>query len=146
MPLFFLFNIQTMHIKSLYTQRALLCFPKPNTLAGFEPGLLVSKADAMSTSPRRQGLSLKLIIGLAPGFSATELHEGIYRQCHKQYYYLNLLPESLLELFPFRHEMLSIFLSTKVDYILPGIFIKQSLSTDPLDQFTNPVSRPLLRN
>jgi hypothetical protein len=35
---------------------ALLCYPqKLNFLAGLEPGLSVSKADAMSTAPRRQG-------------------------------------------------------------------------------------------
>jgi hypothetical protein len=42
-----------MHIKSIFIT-ALLCFPKkPYTLAGFEPGPAVRKADAMTTAPRR---------------------------------------------------------------------------------------------
>jgi hypothetical protein len=54
-PLFFLFNTQTMHIKST-TQQHCYVFPKkPYTVAGFEPGSAVSEADAMSTAPRRQG-------------------------------------------------------------------------------------------
>jgi hypothetical protein len=50
------FNTQTMHIKSFYTQQH--CYVSLKTLypGGIRtPGLLVPKADAMSTAPRRQG-------------------------------------------------------------------------------------------
>jgi hypothetical protein len=53
------FNTQTMHIK-LYTT-AQLCFPK-NLIPWRDsnPGLLVPKADAMSTVTYRQGITKKL--------------------------------------------------------------------------------------
>jgi hypothetical protein len=38
MPLFLLFNTQTMHIKSFYTQQYCYVSLKTYTLAGFEPG------------------------------------------------------------------------------------------------------------
>jgi hypothetical protein len=57
MPLFLLFNTQTMHIKVILYTTALLCFPK-NLIPWWDlnPGLLVPEADAMSTASRRQGI------------------------------------------------------------------------------------------
>jgi hypothetical protein len=54
MPLFLLFNTQTMHIKSLYTQQH--CFPK-NLIPWRDsnPGLDVPEADAMPTVTLSQG-------------------------------------------------------------------------------------------
>jgi hypothetical protein len=60
MPLFILFNTQTMHIKSKTHNSIAMFFLKPYTLAGFEPGPAVSEADAMSTAPRRQGTTATL--------------------------------------------------------------------------------------
>jgi hypothetical protein len=56
MPLFLLFNTQTMHIKSFYTQQHCYVFLK-NLIPWRDsnPGLLVPEADTMSTAPRRQG-------------------------------------------------------------------------------------------
>jgi hypothetical protein len=53
---FLLFNTQTMHNKSFYTQQHCYVFPK-NLIPwrDLNPGLLVPEADAMSTAPRRQG-------------------------------------------------------------------------------------------
>jgi hypothetical protein len=67
---FLLFNTQTMHNKSFYTQQHCYVFPK-NLIPwrDLNPGLLVPEADAMSTAPRRQGnktLLLKRVICL-PG-------------------------------------------------------------------------------
>jgi hypothetical protein len=52
LPLFLFFNTQTMHIKSIVHNSI---DKKPYTLAEFEPGSAGSEANAVSTSPRRQG-------------------------------------------------------------------------------------------
>jgi hypothetical protein len=57
-PSFLLFDTQTTHIKSFYTQR--YCYVSLKTLyipwRDSNPGLLVPEADAMSTAPRRLGV------------------------------------------------------------------------------------------
>jgi hypothetical protein len=60
MPLFLLFNTQTMHSHLVdSTQQHCYAFPKkPYTLAGFEPVSFAPEAEAMSTAPRRQGIDL----------------------------------------------------------------------------------------
>jgi hypothetical protein len=50
-----------MHIKSKTHNNFAMFFLKPYTLAGFEPGSAVSKADAMSSAPRRQGKSSEVV-------------------------------------------------------------------------------------
>jgi hypothetical protein len=63
MPLFLLFNTQTMHIKSFYTQKHCYIFPK-NLIPWRDSnlGLLVPEVDAMSTTPRLQGKMLLLFL------------------------------------------------------------------------------------
>jgi hypothetical protein len=52
-------NTQTMQTITCRYTAALLCCPLTHyTLAGFEPGMPVPKADAMSTAPRRQGKNI----------------------------------------------------------------------------------------
>jgi hypothetical protein len=57
MSLFLLFDTQTMHIKSFYTQQH--CYDSLKTLhipwRDSNPDLLVPEADAMSIVPGRQG-------------------------------------------------------------------------------------------
>jgi hypothetical protein len=57
MPSFLLFNSQTMHIKSFYTQQH--CYVSLKNLLPWQdsnPGLLVLEVDAISTAPHRQGM------------------------------------------------------------------------------------------
>jgi hypothetical protein len=61
MPLFPIFNTQTMHIKSFYTQQH--CYVSLKTLCpgGIRTtGLLVPEADTMSIAPRRQGQKVQV--------------------------------------------------------------------------------------
>jgi hypothetical protein len=59
MPLFLFFRLTNNEYQVYYIYTtALQCFPnKSCTMAGLEPGPSVPEADAMSTAPRRQGMS-----------------------------------------------------------------------------------------
>jgi hypothetical protein len=70
--IFFLFNTQTMHIKSFFTQQHyLLCFPKNLIpLRDSNPDLLVPEADAtMSTAPRRYARACQKHFAISCSFS-----------------------------------------------------------------------------
>jgi hypothetical protein len=60
MPLFLIINHSNSEFKSLLeNSMALLSLKKPSTLSGFEHGIYVPLADAMTTAPRRQRVVLK---------------------------------------------------------------------------------------
>jgi hypothetical protein len=59
MPLFLFFNTQTMHIKPI-TGSSIAIFSL-NTLAGFEPGSSVPKADTLSAAHCRKGNNSMLL-------------------------------------------------------------------------------------
>jgi hypothetical protein len=55
---------KAMYIRTFFTT-SILCFPKkPYTLAGFEAGSSVHRADAMTTAPRRQGFCKSNLVPL----------------------------------------------------------------------------------
>jgi hypothetical protein len=60
----FLFNTQTIHIKStIHNSIAMFSLKTlPDTLAGFEPCSSVHDADAMSTAPSRKGNSSETLL------------------------------------------------------------------------------------